>query len=539
MITDILLAPDIIVNGSLELLYNSKEGAICKALRKATQENIKLWAYVGYVDTVHRDLSQKIKEKMPQEKNPSLLASKLLSDFTKDFNWLSALSEDGFVFNGDFPLRGQLSRALRRLGEGAIILTQDLSIRNFLEPSMTPEEYIGLKLEPRETIAFVDLFSQQAKIIQDIEKGFFSLLRHGKYVGGPEIRELEKKLSQIVGTKHAISCSSGTDALIMTLMALGIGKGDIVFTVPFTFAATAEAIRIVGATPVFVDIEPQTFLMDPAKLQETIEAILTKNYEKVPLPRGIENLKPKAIITVDLFGCPADYDRISEIANKYNLFVIEDAAQAFGAIYKGIRAGKLGTVGCTSFFPAKPLGAYGDGGAIFTDDDDLAYTLKLIRNHGIDSNPYEHQIIGLNGRMDSIQASVLLSKLKIFEEELKLRHKVAEVYTSKLSSYPWIRCPEIPEGVFSSWSQYSIITPSETFRNNLREKLFQKGIPTAIYYPIPLHLQKAFLDLGYKKGDFPVSEFCSSTILSLPMHPYVKEELVERISKIVGDIQHG
>jgi UDP-2-acetamido-2-deoxy-ribo-hexuluronate aminotransferase len=325
---------------------------------------------------------------------------------------------------------------------------------------------------------------------------------------GPEIAELETKLAEFVGVKHCISCASGTDALIMPLMAYDIGPGDAVLTTPFTFISTAEEIAILGATPVFVDIDEVTYNIDPAKLKEAIDKIVSEG-----------KLKPKGIIGVDLFGQPADYEPIEQIAKEYDLFVIEDAAQAFGATYKGKLACSYGDVATTSFFPAKPFGCYGDGGAVFCNDDDMADKLKSIRIHGKGSDKYDNIRVGINGRFDTMQAAVLLAKFEIFEEEIALRDKVANRYSEGLKDV--VVVPEVKADRTSVWAQYSILVND---RNKVTTALKEKGIPTAIYYPKPLHLQVAFESLGYRKGDFPVSEDIADRIFSIPMYPYLSEE---------------
>ena len=364
---------------------------------------------------------------------------------------------------------------------------------------------------------FIDLKEQQSHILPAIEHGLHTVLRHGRYILGPEIQELEEKLAKYVGTKHAISCASGTDAILMALMALGIGPGDAVFTSPFTFIATAEVIVLLGATPVFVDIDPRTFNIDPSKLEDAIVEI--GNHGK---------LKPRCIIPVDLFGLPADYDSVASIAKKYELFVVEDGAQSLGGVYNGRMAGSLGDIGATSFFPAKPLGCYGDGGAVFTDDDTWAEKLKSIRVHGKGQHKYENVRIGLNARLDTIQAAILLAKLPGFQGEIDARQLVAKRYSDGISNIEGldIITPFIPENSGSAWAQYSLLSEK---REDLMGILKKAGIPTVIYYPKPLHLQKAFANLGHGVGDFPVSERISNSIFSLPMHPYLKDQQIDRV----------
>jgi UDP-2-acetamido-2-deoxy-ribo-hexuluronate aminotransferase len=368
---------------------------------------------------------------------------------------------------------------------------------------------------------FIDLKSQQQQISVSITKNIQRVLAHGQYVMGPEVQELETRLAAYVGVKHAVSCSSGTDALLMSLMAHGVGPGDAVFTTPFTFIATAEVIQLLGATAVFVDIDPKTFNLDPEALAEAVSR-LGQN-------PGTAHLKPKGIIPVDLFGQPADYDRIHTIAQEHGLFVLEDAAQSFGATYKGRRAGALSEMAATSFFPAKPLGCYGDGGAVFTDDDGLAEILRSIRVHGQGKLKYEHVRIGLTGRLDTLQAAVLLAKLEIFDQEVTARQRVARQYSQAL--HPVVEVPFVDPACTSVWAQYSVLSPH---RELLLQKLQEAQIPTAIYYPLPLHLQRAFAHLGYKQGDFPVSERASRRIFSLPMHPYLGPADQEKIIQVLS-----
>jgi UDP-2-acetamido-2-deoxy-ribo-hexuluronate aminotransferase len=370
------------------------------------------------------------------------------------------------------------------------------------------------------SIRFIDLKAQQEQILPDLTERIQRVLAHGQFIMGPEIKELESRLAAYVGAKHAVSCSSGTDALLMPLLAYGVGPGDAIFTTPFTFIATAEVIQLLGATPVFVDIDPRTFNIDPGALAEAIAS-------RGKAPRT-ESLKPKGIIPVDLFGQPADYDQINALAKQNGLFVLEDAAQSFGGTYKGRRAGSLADVASTSFFPAKPLGGYGDGGAIFTDDDSLAESLRSIRVHGQGSNKYENVRLGLNGRLDTLQAAILLGKLEIFDQEVTDRQRVADRYSQALKGA--VEVPYVAPACTSVWAQYSVLSDH---RGELLKKLEEAGIPSAVYYPLPLHLQGAFAHLGHTMGDFPVSEQASERIFSLPMHPYLTEQDQEYIIKVL------
>lgn len=381
---------------------------------------------------------------------------------------------------------------------------------------------------------FIDLAAQQKRIRDRIEANIAALLDHGRYIMGPEIKSLEEKLAQYVGVKHAVSCASGTDALLLALMAYDIGPGDAIVTTPFTFIATGEVISLLGATPVFVDIDPQTFNLDPAKLEQAIDAIAEKAAGDHPLPRSDVSLAARGIIAVDLFGLPADYDRINSIARRHDLFVLEDAAQSFGAEHNGTMAGSLADIGCTSFFPAKPLGCYGDGGMCFTNDENLAETIDSLRVHGKGTHKYDNVRTGINGRMDTLQAAILLAKFDIFPEEIELRQQVAQRYTRLLNQPAEVQTPAVSVEVKSAWAQYSVLAQDEAHRSKLQDRLKEADIPTAIYYPKPLHLQTAFKYLGYKEGDFPISEDFCSRIFSLPMHPYLSPADQERIATVLS-----
>jgi len=351
---------------------------------------------------------------------------------------------------------------------------------------------------------FVDLATQQARIKDQIDAGIQRVLAHGKYILGPEVTELEEKLAAFAGARHCISCANGTDALQITQMAFGIGPGDEVITPGFTYIATAETVAVLGAKPVYVDIDPKTYNLDPAKL----EAAIT--------PRT------KAIIPVSLYGQCADFDAINIIANKHGIPVIEDAAQSFGATYKGRRSCNLSAVATTSFFPSKPLGCYGDGGAIFTNDDDLAVILRQIARHGQDRR-YHHLRVGVNSRLDTLQAAILLPKLEIFEEELALRQAVATEYGRMLEAMDVV-LPRIEEHNTSAWAQYTILLRSN--RDAFQEVMKEKGVPTAVHYPIPLNQQPAVQNTS---AVLPVGNDLSNRVVSLPMHPYLSKEEQRRV----------
>ena len=373
---------------------------------------------------------------------------------------------------------------------------------------------------------FIDLQQQQRRIEGSLHKRIAAVLRHGNFILGPEIQELEKALAAYAGMEYCLTCASGTDALLLPLMARAIGPGDAVFVPPFTFMATAEVVSLLGATPVFVDIDPATYAMDPEKLETAIDNLKRGN---APSKKTPVDLAPRAVIAVDLFGAPADYDVINRIAQKHGLFVIEDAAQSFGASYKGKKSCSLAEIAATSFFPAKPLGCYGDGGAIFTNDRELQELLQSLRVHGQGDNKYENVRIGVNGRMDTLQAAIVLAKLEIFDDEIKQRQSVARRYGRLLKDSVSVPC--VPQHSVSAWAQYSVQSDD---RQAVMDRLKNAGIPTAIYYPKPLHLQKAFAYLGYEKGSMPVSEKAADRIFSLPMHPYLTEEEQSLIAGIIN-----
>lgn len=357
-----------------------------------------------------------------------------------------------------------------------------------------------------ETIPFIDLKSQYKSIKENVKTRINKVLEHGQYVMGPEVAELEARLAEYVGVKHCIGASSGTDTLMIAMMALGIGAGDEVITSPFTFIATGEMIALLGAKPVFVDIDPKTYNIDPSK----IEAAITP--------------KTKAIMPVSLYGQCADFDAINAVADKHGLPVIEDAAQSFGATYKGKKSCALSTIGSTSFFPSKPLGAYGDGGALFTNDDGLAKIMREIRAHGQEKH-YYHARLGVNGRLDTIQAAVLLAKMDIFPDEVIARNLVAEKYNELLKNH--VTTPYVESFNTSVYAQYTILIDNRTA---IQQKLKDLGVPTAVHYPIPLNLQPVFAHMNQPEGSFPISESIAKRVMSLPMSPYLNDELIKRIA---------
>jgi len=357
---------------------------------------------------------------------------------------------------------------------------------------------------------FIDLEQQQNRIKKQIDTNIAKVLAHGRYIMGPEVNELEEQMADYVGVKYCIGVSSGTDALLIAMMALEIGPGDEVITTPFTFIATSEMIKLLGAKPVFVDIDPQTYNIDPEKISSAI----TDN--------------TKLILPVSLYGQCADMDAINTIAKQHNLPVLEDGAQSFGATYKGRKSCNLSTVGCTSFFPSKPLGCYGDGGAIFTNDDVLAKVMCEIRVHGQDKR-YSHPRLGINGRLDTIQAAVLLAKFEIFPDEVMQRDRVGRQYTASINAMQsTIVAPQIRSNCTTVYAQYSIMVNN---REQLIAKLNKMNIPTAVHYPVPLHLQPPFYN---NQLNLPVVEDVATKIVSLPMHPYLSTEDIEKVSRALA-----
>ena len=363
-------------------------------------------------------------------------------------------------------------------------------------------------------IPFIDLAAQQKRIKPQIDEAIQRVLQHGSYVLGPEVAEVEQKLASYVGVKHCVTVSSGTDSLLIAMMALGIQPGDEVITVPFTWISTAETIALLGAKPVFVDVDDATFNLDPSKLEAAI------------------NSRTKAIMPVGIFGQTANMQAINSIADQYGLPVIEDAAQCFGATHHGVKSCSLSTIGSTSFFPSKPLGCYGDGGALFTSDDELAEKFRYIRVHGQERKHY-HPMLGVNGRMDTLQAAILMPKLEIFDDEITLRQQVADTYGQLLSEGDSVRCPQVAEYNTSVWAQYTIRTQD---RDGLCKELGENGIPSVSYYAVPLHLQPVFSDLGYSAGDFPVAEAIANDTLSLPMSPYLAKSDIDRIASVIRGV---
>jgi dTDP-4-amino-4,6-dideoxygalactose transaminase len=372
-----------------------------------------------------------------------------------------------------------------------------------------------------QSIPFIDIGAQRQRLGKAIDEAVSRVLAHCQFINGPEVTQLEAELASFSGAKHVVSCASGTDALLMVLMAKGVGPGDAVFCPSFTFCATGEAVALAGATPVFVDVDEATFNIDAASLKRGIATARRLG------------LKPTAVIPVDLFGQSADHDAIGAVAAEEGLFVLDDAAQGFGASYKGRRLGTLALATATSFFPAKPLGCFGDGGAIFTDDDELAETLRSIRVHGQGSDKYDNVRLGLTGRLDTMQAAILIEKLKIFEDEIVARNRVAERYARALGNI--VTVPRLAPGCTSIWAQYTIRLPKGTDRDQFAAALKAQGVPTTIYYVKSMHQQTAYRDFPVADGGLLVSESLSFDVISLPMHAYLDEVTQERVIAAVRD----
>ena len=369
-------------------------------------------------------------------------------------------------------------------------------------------------------IEFIDLGAQRRRIGARMDKAVLHVLHHGRYVMGPEVAELERRLAEFCGARHALSCANGTDALGLGLMLKGVKPGDAVLCPAFTFAATAEVVAWFGATPVFVDVHEDTFNMDPTSLEAAVRTA-----------RALD-LDPVGVIAVDLFGLPADYDALLAVADEHGLWVMCDAAQSFGAAYKGRKVGAIGDLTTTSFFPAKPLGCYGDGGAVFVERDADLEVLQSLRVHGQGADKYDNVRIGLNARLDTIQAAVLIEKLAVFADEIEARNRIAARYNEMLGDV--VTVPRVPEGLVSVWAQYTVRLGNRD-RDAVAARLRAAGIPTAIYYPKPLHRQTAYRDFPVAGNGLPVSERLAADVISLPMHAYLDEALQDRIVEAFRD----
>ena len=465
---------------------------------RAAAAGERVWLYAGAVGDLQRGVAQLLAGQGTA--NPVDEARKRIKVFTEGKHWLAALAGEADVWETEDPASEQLLRAVARFDGTCVVLTEDEALlARGGDRAMAPDAYCALPTGAG--VPFINLGVQQDIIRADLERRVHRVLGHGTYVNGPEVDMLETMLAQYVGVQHCIGVSSGTDALLIAMMALGIGAGDEVITTPFTFIATGEMIAFLGAKPVFVDIDPKTYNVDPSQ----IEAAITS--------------KTKAIVPVSLYGQCADMDAINAVACNHGLPVIEDAAQSFGALYKDRKSCGLSLIGATSFFPSKPLGAYGDGGAVFTNDDAIAKAMREIREHGQDRR-YHHPRIGLNGRLDALQAAVLLAKMPIFDQERCDRVRVANRYKQSLRDIEGLTLPYVAPENTSVYAQFTLQVPDrELFASSLKGS----GIPTAVHYPVPLHLQPAFGALGVGEGALPVAEAAARHVVSLPMHPYMTD----------------
>jgi UDP-2-acetamido-2-deoxy-ribo-hexuluronate aminotransferase len=473
------------------------------------------------LNTIEFLKKQQIKDDFPAytKKQCHFIVSHFIKNLLKDFR----LAKTPSYIEIDYENIEDSQIIASAIAIDAQVVTRDKDMLDkYKNITITPQQLLK-KIEQQEkkphAIDFANLKKQYFDLQPQIEKQMDEVLNATAFIMGDKVRELEEELQKFTGAKHAITCSNGTDALLLAMMAMGIQPDDEIITTPFTFIATAETIALMKAKPVFVDIEEDTYNIDATK----IEAAITD--------------KTKAIIPVSLYGQPADMDAIQAIADRYNLKVIIDGAQSFGATYKGKTDSNLGDISTTSFFPAKPLGCYGDGGAVFTNNDAYAEKIQMMRVHG-QNKRYHHRYIGMGGRMDTLQCAIVNVKLKYYEKDLVLRQKVATKYTqtlgrmalTSLKEKPFI-LPYLSKSTTSAWAQYSIRVKN---RETVQAKLKKAGIPTAVHYPMPLHLQECFEYLEYKKGDFPISERISDEIMSLPMNPNVSDDEIKQISKNLG-----
>jgi len=503
------------VNVVLDLWLARGNASLIEAIleRSATGE-VRFWVAATSLPILHYVCAAELKKRGASGADAANLASRLTQSL---LDYVSVLSVQGFQ-QRDLLSRAkdledaQIAAAATALHGETHILSNDASFDGMGAISiLSPSAALAWldQARPPSTVDFIDLKTQQDRIRPQLEEGVHRVLHHGQYILGPEVGELEAKLAEYVGVKHCIGVSSGTDALLVAMLALGIGPGDEVITSPFTFIATGEMVALIGAVPVFVDIDARTYNIDPAK----IEAAITP--------------KTRAIMPVSLYGQCADMDAINAVAERHGLSVIEDGAQSFGATYKGRQSCGLSLVGCTSFFPSKPLGAYGDAGACFTDDDALAKLMGEIRVHGQDRR-YHHPRIGINGRLDSMQAAVLLAKLPFFPEEVEARGRIGARYSALLADAACVT-PFIEPHNTSVYAQYTIAVDD---RDGVLARLGSAGIPTAVHYPVPLHRQPALI--GSSEPCLPVAEHAALRVFSLPMHPYLSEAELVNITREVS-----
>ena len=500
-------------------LGSESAGQVEDILDKAQKQCVPVWISASSISTLDYVARKRFKQASIDPDQIETLVSGLMANLLETVGILTNYGfeqKELYQAARDFE-DAQITVSARSLaGASVCLVSEDKGFDALGEvPVYTPSEALSWLREAgtaHDTLPFIDLAGQQHLILPEIEKGMTGVLRHGQYIMGPEVVELEKKLADYTGVSHCISVAGGTDALLIALMALGIGPGDEVITTPFTFIATAETIALLGATPRFVDIDERTLNIDPKLIEAAIG------------PRT------KAILPVSLYGQCADFDVISIIAERHGIPVIEDAAQSFGATYKRRKSCALATIGCTSFFPTTPLGCYGDGGACFTDDDILAAKMRQIRVHGQDRR-YHHPVIGINGRIHTIQAAILLAKLEIFPDEVERRGQIGATYTRLLKDN--VRTPCLESFNTSVYAQYTVLVEQ---RESIQEQLKWHGIPTAVHYPVPLHLQPAFSKSGESSGSFPIAEAAATQVMSLPMRPYLDtvtmEFIVETLKKL-------
>ena len=507
------------VNVIIDYWLNQRSAAsTLQLLNPEPPANVKLWIAASQLHTLHYTARAVFKRQGVPADQVTVLVKSLVEAL---LNSVEVLSNAGFEQTAiylqahDFEA-AQIAAAARSLsGQAVCVVTEDKRFDTLGEvTALPPAQALAWLQTPAvpptsdTSLPFIDLASQQAQLRPQLEQGIEQMLRHGQYILGPEVAKLEEKLAAYTGARHCITVANGTDALQIAQMALGIGPGDEVITPGFTYIATAETVALLGAKPVYVDIDPRTCNLDPALL----EAAIT--------PRT------KAIIPVSLYGQCADFDAINAIAAKHGIAVIEDAAQSFGATYKGRKSCNLSTIACASFFPSKPLGCYGDGGAIFTNDDELAKVLRQIARHGQDRR-YHHIRVGVNSRLDTLQAAILLPKLAVLDEEMALRQQVAQRYTQMLNQAGMANTPHIAPHNQSAWAQYTVQVSN---RGAVQEKLKAAGIPTAVHYPIPLNQQPAVAD---PHAQLPVGDAVAQRVMSLPMHPYLDEGSIARIVQVI------
>jgi len=497
---------------------NELDSNVLRLLDHATKRGWHIWIYTGQMEEILQTLMLQIGKSRESYEYTTVRAKaqKQLLDFSEKYQWLSTLAEDAKGLAEDDLIGKALFQAATRLGKATMVVSR-VSFRiqmgwPFVDFDMAFEQVT------QQNVQYIDLKRQQNRIRDQLEHNIHHVLNHGRYISGPEVSQLESRLADYVGTNYCVSLSSGTDALMVAMMACGVGQQDEVVTSPFTFFSTVEMIRLLGAKPVYVDINQKTCNLDANLLERAISS------------------RTRAILPVSLYGQCADMDHINCIANQHGLAVIEDAAQSFGALYKGKRSCGLSTIGCTSFFPSKPLGAYGDAGACFTNDVSTANIMREIANHGQKKN-YDHVRIGINGRMDTLQAAVLLSKLDILDDEIKKRNEIADSYRELLkeAEQSWsLKLPEVESYNISAWAQYTIRVPS---RDKVQLRLASAGIPSSVHYPIPLYLQPALFDSSI---DCPEAELAAREVISIPVHPYlnasVQEQLTKTLVEVISDV---